>query len=49
MKHSKFLIFALCFSGSVSAYDINSYCCKVSDAVGGSYQIEKVCREQEYQ
>ena len=33
----------------VEAYDINSYCRKVSEAVGGSYQIEKTCRDQEHQ
>lgn len=46
---------ALAFSGlaitsaSVNAFDIDSYCRQVSDAVGGSYQIEKICRQQEYE
>jgi len=29
------------------AFDIKSYCRQVSDAVGGSYQIEETCRQQE--
>jgi len=31
----------------VYAFDIKSYCRQVSDAVGGSYQIEETCRQQE--
>ncbi|KAF3984373.1 MAG: hypothetical protein HFP81_02340 [Methylococcales symbiont of Hymedesmia sp. n. MRB-2018] len=34
---------------NANAFDINSYCSQVSDAVGGSYQIEKACRGQEYE
>lgn len=30
-------------------YDINGYCRQVADAVGGSYQIEETCRQQENQ
>lgn len=29
------------------AYDITAYCQQVSQAVGGSYQIEETCRQQE--
>lgn len=32
---------------NASSYDINSYCRQVSNAVGGSYQIEEACRQQE--
>lgn len=30
-----------------ASFDIQSYCREVAAAVGGSYQIEEVCREQE--
>lgn len=30
-----------------SGYDITAYCQKVSQAIGGSYQIEQTCREEE--
>jgi len=29
------------------AFDTNAYCSKVSDSIGGSYQIEMACRQQE--
>lgn len=32
---------------SLPNYDTHSYCRTVSDAIGGSYQIELTCREQE--
>jgi predicted secreted protein len=28
-------------------FDIEAYCARVADAVGGSYQIEETCRQQE--
>ena len=28
-------------------FDIAAYCARVADAVGGSYQIEETCRQQE--
>jgi hypothetical protein len=31
------------------AFDINGYCRQVADVVGGSYQIEETCRQQERQ
>ncbi|ARU30759.1 hypothetical protein CAP31_03075 [Sulfuriferula sp. AH1] len=34
---------------SAFAFDINGYCRQVADAVGGSYQIEEQCRQQERQ
>jgi len=34
---------------SAFAFDINGYCRQVADAVGGSYQIEESCRQQERQ
>lgn len=43
------LVTMLLVSSNSYAFDINSYCREVSDAVGGSYQIEKVCRDQEYE
>lgn len=49
MKKIALMFFALAASLSANAFDINSYCRQVSDAVGGSYQIEKACREQEYE
>lgn len=42
------LFLVLIFGASISfGYDINTYCEGVADAVGGSYQIEEMCREQE--
>jgi phytoene/squalene synthetase len=38
----------LAHTSNANAFDVTSYCRQVSDAVGGSYQIEKTCREQEY-
>ena len=49
MKKLFLMVCALATSSNVNAFDINSYCRQVSDAVGGSYQIEKACREQEYE
>lgn len=37
------------FCSNVFAYDINDYCRQVANAVGGSYQIEETCRQQERQ
>lgn len=37
------------FSSSAFAFDINGYCRQVADTVGGSYQIEETCRQQERQ
>ena len=34
-------------SANAVAFDINSYCQQVSDAVGGSYQIMEACIQQE--
>jgi hypothetical protein len=34
-------------AGAAPSYDIQAYCATVSDAVGGSYVIEKGCRDQE--
>ena len=34
-------------SGLVPKYSLTSYCRKISNVSGGSYQIEEVCREQE--
>jgi len=28
-------------------FDINMYCRRVANSVGGSYQIEQICREEE--
>ena len=47
MKRILLIVFGLLISVNASAFDINEYCIKVSNAVGGSYQIEKACREQE--
>jgi len=33
---------------NVYAFDTNSYCSQVADSIGGSYVIEKTCREQEH-
>ena len=29
------------------SFDIEAYCARVAEAVGGSYQIEETCRQQE--
>ena len=42
-------IFILLISCSAHAYDIKAYCKSVSDAVDGSYVIERECRLQESQ
>jgi hypothetical protein len=44
-----FLVLLFAFASTSSAFDIRSYCREVSDAVGGSYQIEETCIEQELQ
>lgn len=49
MKKMALIILVLFASANATAFDINSYCQQVSDAVGGSYQIEKAYRDQEYQ
>jgi len=45
----KKLLFAVLLMpcSNVFAFDIYGYCRQVSDAVGGSYQIEEACRQQE--
>ncbi len=43
------IMFLFSHTRLASAFDIKSYCRQVADAVGGSYQIEKTCREQEYE
>jgi hypothetical protein len=48
MEKLALMLCAVAASSSANAFDINSYCRQLSDAVGGSYQIEKACREQEY-
>ena len=45
----KFIVVMTLFSSSAFAFDINGYCRQVADAVGGSYQIEETCRQQERQ
>jgi hypothetical protein len=35
-------------SGSAPSYDTEAYCAQVSNAVGGSYVIEKGCRDEEF-
>ena len=49
MKVFLSIVLILLLTGYAMAYDIKAYCRQVADAVGGSYQIEKTCREQEYQ
>ncbi len=41
------LIAGLIWSVNALAFDTVSYCRQVADAVGGSYQIEEACRQQE--
>lgn len=48
MRKSIVVVMAL-FSTGAFAFDINGYCRQVADAVGGSYQIEETCRQQERQ
>ena len=42
---------ALCLAATMPmcaySYDIKAYCAQVSEAVGGSYQIEATCRKME--
>jgi len=47
MKKIVFLTLIVFGFGNVYAFDSNSYCREVADIAGGSYQIEKVCLEQE--
>ena len=49
MKKIALALWAVSVSANADAFDINSYCRQVANAAGGSYQIEKVCREQETQ
>lgn len=42
-----FLIGTLIAASEAVAFDTNSYCRQVAKAVGGSYQIEEACRQQE--
>lgn len=46
MKQIIFVATLALFSNAF-AFDIAGYCRQVSDAVGGSYQIEEACRQQE--
>ncbi|QEI06184.1 hypothetical protein FXN63_10310 [Pigmentiphaga aceris] len=39
--------FLLGVGNAAHAYDIRTYCKSVSNAVGGSYQIEEMCRTME--
>jgi len=50
-RHIKYLFASVFFfaASQAIAFDIKGYCRQVADAVGGSYQIEKTCREQEYE
>jgi hypothetical protein len=48
VRKSVVFVMAL-LSSSAFAFDINGYCRQVANAVGGSYQIEETCRQQEYQ
>mgnify|MGYP005862946487 CR=1 FL=1 len=41
------LLAILITAQSAYAFDIPAYCRQVADAVGGSYQIELACRQQE--
>lgn len=43
------IVVMVLFSSNAFAFDINGYCRQVTDAVGGSYQIEEACRQQERQ
>lgn len=48
MNRAVFVLIALlAVPRSASAFDIAAYCRQVADAVGGSYQIELSCRQQE--
>lgn len=47
MKKLIYLPIFFCCAASANAFDISGYCKKVSDSVGGSYQIEQACRDQE--
>lgn len=38
---------SLILCSNAFAFDISGYCRQVSDAVGGSYQVEETCRQQE--
>ena len=49
MSKIRLVVLSALMTVSANAYDIESYCKSVSDAIGGSYQIEKTCRNQEYQ
>lgn len=48
MKKVVFSTLVIFGFGNAYAFDTNSYCSQVADAVGGSYQIEKACRDQEH-
>ena len=48
MKKVIFSIFVVFGFVNAYAFDINSYCHQVADSIGGSYVIEKTCREQEH-
>ena len=48
MKLTAFIVLALIATPApVRAFDISAYCQQVADAVGGSYQIELACRQEE--
>ena len=48
MKKVVFLTLVIFGFGNAYAFDTNSYCRQVADSIGGSYVIEKTCREQEH-
>ncbi len=48
MKKVVFSTLVMFSFGNAYAFDTNSYCSQVADSIGGSYVIEKACREQEH-
>lgn len=44
-----FVFYALTIPNLAGAFDTDAYCEQVSNAAGGSYQIEKTCHEQEHE
>lgn len=46
MKKILFIV-SLTLCSNAFSFDIHRYCRQVSEAVGGSYQIEEACRQQE--
>ena len=35
-------------AASIPSFDTKAYCRKIADTIGGSYQIEETCRNEEY-